>query len=193
MTAIHGYFTMGVTNFSGKTLSMIEIVSAQTGAALEHVIALSQEYVTWMMAEIREHYPELDLHEFTSEHDYDDVRKKFPGEHIPPNGCLLLALSDGEACGCVALGRLTKTICEMRTLYVRPAYRGTGVGKKLAEASLNEARKFGYSDVRLDTLAFMNSALNLYRSLGFYDIAPYLDMSASLKQHICFLELKLPD
>ena len=172
---------------------MIEIVPAQTGKALEHVITLSQEYVGWMIAEIRLHYPELDIQEFTSEHDYDDVRKKFPGEHIPPNGCLLVALSDGEACGCVALGKLTKSICEMRTLYVRPAYRGTGVGRNLAEASLDEARKFGYSHVRLDTLAFMESALNLYRSLGFYDIAAYRDVSASLKQHICFLELKLSD
>src|SRR5437016_1257229 len=167
---------------------MIEIVSAQTGKALEHVITLSQEYVGWMLAEIRQHYPELDIHEFTAEHDYDDVRKKFPGEHIPPNGCLLIALSDDEVCGCVALGKLTTTIGEMRTLYVRPAYRGAGVGRKLAEAALDEARNFGYSTVRLDTLAFMDSALKLYRSLGFYDIASYRDISASLMEHICFLE-----
>src|SRR5437667_11278469 len=118
---------------------MIEIVAAQTGEALDHVITLSQEYVRWMLAEIGERCPELDLAEFTSEHDYDDIRKKFPGEHIPPDGCLLIALNDGEACGCVALGKLTKTVCEMRTLYMRPAYRGLGVGKKLAVASLNEA------------------------------------------------------
>jgi len=81
----------------------------------------------------------------------------------------------------------------MRTLFVRPAYRGLGVGKKLAEASLSAARKFGYSTVRLDTLAFMHSAQNLYRSLGFYDIPAYRDISLSLKQHICFFELKLSD
>ncbi len=172
---------------------MVEIVSAQTGQALDHVITLSREYVVWMTTEIRERYPELDIHEFTSEHAYDDVRKKFPGEHVPPDGCLLVALNGSEACGCVALGRLTRTIGEMRTLYVRPAYRGMGVGRKLAEASLSEARKFGYSYVRLDTLAFMDSALKLYRSLGFYDTAPYRELSASLKQHICFLELKLSD
>ena len=172
---------------------MIEIVSAQTGAALEHVITLSQEYVMWMIAEIRERYPELDIHEFTSEHEYDDVRKKFPGEHIPPDGCLLIALSDGAVCGCIALGRLSPGICEIRTLNVRPAFRGTGVGKKLVQASLDEARKFGYSLVRLDTLAFMERALTLYRSFGFYDIEPYLDMSASLKEHICFLERRLTD
>ncbi len=172
---------------------MIEIVSAQTGKALEHVITLSQEYVSWMIAEIRQRYPDLDTDEFSSEHDYDDIRKKFPGEHIPPNGCLLLALHDNEACGCVALGKLTKTICELRTLYVQPACRGMGVGRKLVEASLTEARNFGYNYVRLDTLAFMDSALKLYRSLGFYDIASYRDISAALKEHICFLELKLLD
>ena len=172
---------------------MTEIVSAQAGESLEHFITLSLEYVTWMTAEIRARYPELDLAEFTSEHDYDDVRRKFPGEHVPPDGCLLIALSSDQLCGCVALGRLTETICEMRTLYVRPACRGTGVGKKLVEASLAQARNFGYSHVRLDTLAFMERALNLYRSFGFYAIEPYLDLSASLKRYIRFLELPLSD
>jgi putative acetyltransferase len=170
---------------------MIEIIPAQTGEALESVITLSQEYVTWMLAEIRVQFPDLDIKEFTSEHEYDDVRKKFPGEHIPPDGCLFIALSDGEVCGCVALGRLTKDTCEMRTLFVRPQFRGYKAGKKLAEASLSAARNFGYRYVRLDTLAFMTSAQNLYRSLGFYDIAPYRDVSDSLKRHICFFELKL--
>ena len=172
---------------------MIEIVAAQTGKALDHVIALSQEYVGWMIAQIREHYPTLDLDEFTSEHDYDDLRKKFPGEHTPPDGCLLVALSDDQACGCVALGRLEDMTGELRTLYVRPAYRSAGVGRKLVEAALSEARKLGYSQVRLDTLGFMDSALRLYRSLGFYDIAAYRDISPSLKEYICFLELKLSD
>ncbi len=172
---------------------MIKIVAAQTGEALEHVITLSLEYVGWMMAEIRQQYPELDTDEFTSEHEYDDIRKKFPGEHVPPHGCLLVAMSDNEVCGCVALGQLSTGIAEVRTLYVRPACRGMGVGRSLVEAVLKEARNDGYGTVRLDTLAFMASALKLYRSFGFYDIAPYRDVSASLKQHICFLELKLTD
>jgi ribosomal protein S18 acetylase RimI-like enzyme len=158
---------------------------------LEHAIILSQEYVNWMVAEIRNQYPELDLAEFTSEHEYDDVRKKFPGEHVPPYGCLLIALSDEQVSGCVALGRLSKEVGEMRTLFVRPEFRGTGVGKQLAEASLDAARKIGYRYVRLDTLGFMESAQTLYRSLGFYDIAPYRELSAALKQYICFMERDL--
>ena len=81
----------------------------------------------------------------------------------------------------------------MRTLFVRPAFRGMGVGKKLAEAAISEAHGLGYDYVRLDTLGFMDSALKLYRSLGFYDIAPYHNMSVSLKQYICFLEMHLTD
>ncbi|MGA2665676.1 MAG: GNAT family N-acetyltransferase [Nitrososphaerales archaeon] len=171
---------------------MVQVVPVETAKELEDVVALSQEYVTWMVAEIRRRYPELDVGEFTSEHEYDDVRKKFPGEHVPPDGCLLIASSDAEACGCVALGRLTETVCEMRTLFVRPSCRGKGIGRKLAEASLDEARKLGYAYVRLDTLSFMDGALGLYRSLGFYEISPYRDMPASLKRRIRFLELKLP-
>ena len=160
---------------------MIEVVSAQSSDALEYLITLSQEYVVWMLAEIPQHYPELDIREFTSEHEYDDVRKKFPGEHTPPDGCLLVALSDGQVAGCIALGRLTPTIGEVRTLFVRPEFRGAGVGKKLVEAVLEQARDFGYSTARLDTLGFMDSAQKLYRSFGFHDIEPYLDLSADLQ------------
>lgn len=170
---------------------MIEIVPAHAGDALEHVIALAHEYVTWMTAEIRARYPDLDIHEFASEHDYDDIRRKFPGDHVPPGGCLLVALNDGTVCGCIGVGRLSTSIGEIRTLYVRPACRGMGVGKKLVEASLTEARTLGYSRVRLDTLAFMHSALTLYRALGFYDIEPYRDLSPSLTPYICFLERPL--
>src|SRR5258708_12801253 len=92
-----------------------------------------------MMAEIRVQYQELDTDEFPSEHEYDDIRKKFPGEHVRPHGCLLVAMSDNEVCGCVALGQVTTGIAEVRTLDVRPAVRGVGVGRTLVEAGLDEA------------------------------------------------------
>jgi len=170
---------------------MIEIASADSPPLLDEAIALSQEYVEWMVAAIRVYYPELDLAEFTAEHEYDDVRKKFPGEHVPPYGRLLVALSDGKVGGCIALGKLSDTICEMRTLYVRPAFRGSGMGRKLVETALEAAREIGYTSMRLDTLKFMHSALRLYRGLGFYDIPPYRSVSDALKQYICFLELQL--
>ncbi len=170
---------------------MIEILPAYSGDALEDVIALAQDYVRWMTGEIRVQYPALDIREFTSEHAYDDLRAKFPGAHAPPDGCLLLARLDGAACGCIALARLDAATAEVRTLFVRPTCRGTGVGRALAGAALDEARRLGYGRARLDTLGFMESALALYRSLGFREIAPYLDLSLSLAQYIHFLECDL--
>lgn len=172
-------------------MPMIEIIPTQSGTPLNQFIALAQEYVTWMIAEIRQQYPELDINEFASEHDYDNMHKKFPGEHTPPDGCLFVAYSDSKPCGCIALARLTSTICEMRTLFVQPKFRSLGIGKHLAQTSIHESQKLGCSHMRLDTLKFMTKAQTLYRSFGFYDIEPYRDMSPALKQYICFLECKL--
>jgi ribosomal protein S18 acetylase RimI-like enzyme len=170
---------------------MIKIMSATTEDAVEYVVKLAHEYVTWLVVAIQKHYPKLDISELTAEHDYDDLRKKFPGDHIPPYGFLLIAEHGGAVCGCIALGKLSDDICEMRTLFVRPEFRGQGVGKKLVEALLTQARELGYRYVRLDTLGFMQSALTMYRSLGFYNIAPYRNISAALQQYVCFLELDL--
>ncbi len=170
---------------------MVDIQPAHTGNALADVIAIAQDYVTWMLAEIEQNYPALDLAEFTSEHAYDNVRDKFPGEHVPPDGCLLLATVDGKAAGCIGLARLDETTCEVRTLFVRPQFRGAGAGRALVEAVLTEARRIGYTRARLDTLGFMAGAQKLYGSFGFYRIAPYLDMSEGLRQYIRFYECDL--
>lgn len=100
-----------------------------------------------------------------------------PGEYIEPRGGLLLALVDGEVAGCSALRPLDVSdyanACEMKRLYVRRAFRGFGLGRQLAEATMDLARRGGYANVLLDTLDDMESARVLYADLGFEDIPPY--------------------
>jgi GNAT superfamily N-acetyltransferase len=99
---------------------------------------------------------------------------ELPGPYAPPSGCLLLAMVEDEPAGCVALKRLSDDVCEMKRLYVSSRHRGTGLGRTLAEQILHEARRLGYQAIRLDTVtSVMGSAVSLYRSLGFRDIAAY--------------------
>jgi putative acetyltransferase len=105
---------------------------------------------------------------------FDKELARLPGDYAPPDGRLLLAEYEDKLAGCVALHKLEAGICEMKRLYLRPQFRGKGLGRVLAEHVINEARKSGYQRMRLDTVEpIMKDAVAMYRRLGFKEIAPY--------------------
>ncbi len=105
---------------------------------------------------------------------FDAELAGLPGDYAPPDGRLLLAQYSRSTAGCVALHKLEAGICEMKRLYLRPQFRGKGLGRALAERIIAEARQIGYQRIRLDTVEpVMKDAVAMYRRLGFREIDPY--------------------
>jgi putative acetyltransferase len=120
---------------------------------------------------------------------FDKELAELPGDYAPPAGRLLLAEYDAQLAGCVALHRLDDTICEMKRLYLRPQFRGHGLGRLLAERIIAEARQIGYERMRLDTVEpVMKDAVAMYRKLGFKNIAAY---RPNPNPGVLYLELQL--
>ncbi|HJP93327.1 MAG TPA: GNAT family N-acetyltransferase [Pyrinomonadaceae bacterium] len=107
---------------------------------------------------------------------FDHELATLPGDYAPTDGRLLLAADGDQLAGCVALRKHAHGVCEMKRLFLRPAYRGQGLGRVLVDSIIDEARKLGYTHMRLDTLpGRMDQAIALYRSVGFVEIAPYYE------------------
>ncbi|MGH8765330.1 MAG: GNAT family N-acetyltransferase [Burkholderiales bacterium] len=119
---------------------------------------------------------------------FDRELASLPGDYAPPGGTLLLARDAKDAAGCVALRQLDPASGEIKRMYVREAWRGTGLGRRLALAVIDEARAHGYRRLLLDTLPKLTGAIALYRSLGFREVPPYLE--APTPGALCF-ELRL--
>ena len=120
---------------------------------------------------------------------FDKELAELPGDYAPPGGRLLLAEYEGQTAGCVAMHALEPGVCEMKRLYLRPQFRGKGLGRVLVERILAEAREAGYQRIRLDTVEpVMKDAVVMYRRFGFREIPPYREnpMPGTL-----YLELEL--
>ena len=141
----------------------IEIDAARFPSDREIVRALFLEYVGWL---------DVDL-QFQG---FEDELAGLPGKYAAPTGGLWLARSSDQPAGIVALRRLEDAhICEMKRLWVRPAFRGHRLGYRLIETVIAGARQAGYARIRLDTLPQMAQAKALYQAFGFHEIAPYYD------------------
>lgn len=147
-----------------RSTPVIELRRAESAAELAEVATIFREYAASLAID-------LCFQNFEAE------VESLPGEYAAPAGHLLLAFVDGQAAGCGALRPLAEVdyanACEMKRLYVRPAFRRFGLGRAMAQALLDEARRAGYSAMLLDTLDDMESARELYATLGFEEIPPY--------------------
>jgi GNAT superfamily N-acetyltransferase len=155
--------------------SVIELREAAGAAEIEEVRRLFREYQRW-------------VDEPCCFPTFKQELAGLPGEYGPPAGRLFLASEAGVAAGCAALRRLDATTGEMKRLYVRPQFRGRGLGQRLAGQVIAAARAAGYERLMLDTLPKMTSASALYRALAFAPRGPY---SANPTPGALFFELRL--
>ncbi|HEX3091746.1 MAG TPA: GNAT family N-acetyltransferase [Candidatus Angelobacter sp.] len=141
---------------------MLQIVPVESPEQIATARELIMEYAAWLEFKL-------------CFQGYEDEIQSLPGKYAPPSGRLLLALWGGRPAGVIALRPLEEPgVCEMKRLYVRPEFRGHQIGRILAERVIGEAAEIGYLRMRLDTISGkMDSAIAMYRTLGFAEIDPY--------------------
>jgi len=172
-----------------KNLNHIKIIEATNEEHLDDVRNLIKAFVKW---HLNRHLEDI---EFTNIYfDRKDLEKELaslPGKYSIPAGRLLLAFYDDQPAGCVALKKINDHSCEMKRMFVYPEFHGKGIGYALAKAIIDEAKKIGYSSMKLDTSIRQIEAQKLYQGFGFKNIEAYYELPEKLKNWLVFMELKL--
>lgn len=152
----------------------------------EFITAVTEEDYGEVKALLREYEAEIgaDLCFQGFEEELETLRRVYG----PPGGVFFLLRQEGWIAGCVALKDLGGGVCEMKRLFLRPGFRGEGLGRRCAERIVQTAREMGYAAMRLDTLPAMHAAIVLYRSMGFRQIAQYTENPL---EGALFMELRL--
>ena len=135
-------------------------VRVANDADIPEVQRLFREYAAWVGVDL-------------SFQDFDRELAELPGDYVSPAGVLFVARVDDKLAGCVAAHQWLAGVCEMKRLFVRDGFRGSGCGRALVESVIGWARKAGYPRMLLDTLPAMDQAQRLYARLGFREVAPY--------------------
>lgn len=140
--------------------------------AYEHpgeIGALFSEYTKTLIA------GEPSFLNYLSMQNYDEELAHLEVKYGLPWGRLYLALWDGQPAGCIGLRRMDGRRCEMKRLYVRPQFRGAHIGRQLVDQVIADAKTVGYAHMLLDTFPFLERAIRMYRTFGFYEIERYND------------------
>ncbi len=154
----------------------MKLILATSESDIKDARTLFEEYAAWLGISL-------------CFQDFDRELAALPGEYAPPDGRLLLAFEDDELAGCIGLRKIRATTCEMKRLFLRPEFRGRGLGRVLVERVIEEARQIGYTQLCLDTLpGRMDKAIALYKSIGFKEIEPYYNNPIA---GATFMELRL--
>ena len=167
---------------------MATIHQVETEEDRAHVQDLFLEYLRWANQGLNE--------EFGIDFDIEAmVERDMAGLEIfmPPDGRLLLAMEGARAAGLACMKRIREDMGEIKRMYVRPEFRGQGMGRALVDTLIAEARKIGYPALRLDSTRFMAAAHALYHAAGFREIEPYpeSEIPPQFHQHWVFMEKKL--
>jgi len=166
---------------------MLTILRADGEPYFGQVRELILELAAWDLAQAsRLHLdPKLVAEFFYSEPD------ELPGAYAPPGGGLFLATQSGKAAGCVAFRRSSPDACELKRMYVRPEFRGMGIGRRLINVLIQAAKGTGYSRMRLETTKAAETAASLYRAVGFRPCEPYYTIPERFLEVTIFMELSL--
>jgi GNAT superfamily N-acetyltransferase len=166
---------------------MIQIMHVDPVTHREAVAALFTEYLTWLNHSLQISYG-FGFDVATAMEDNLHSLEKF----LPPHGRMLLARASEDFAGIACLRLLNPNVCEVKRMFVRPSYRGQGIGRTLLQALLDEAGAQGFTSIRLDSARFMLDAHALYRSFGFTDIPPYRESEVPPQLHADWLFMARP-
>lgn len=155
---------------------MAEIIQVSSNQEIETVKTLFLEYATWLGFEL-------------CFQGFDEELATLPGKYAPPNGRLYIVQDDDKIAGCIALREFKTGISEMKRLYVKPEFRGKGIGNIMVEKVIQDAIEIGYKKMLLDTIGDkMSSAIKIYKSFGFKEIPAYYK---NPEKGVVYMELDL--